>query len=287
MKHRIRIGLLLMIWFVAAGSLSAQHYIGVRGGYGGGTGRFDYTRLNSSRETEFLFGWPSGGVSWKYYGPQRNVGGLQADLQFVTKGYRELSNPRLVDEEIIYDNFYERELEAIELPFMWQPHVYVFKRKGRVFINLGIYLSYIRSAYERYGLTENSAVLSEGKYSMKSPRDNRFEYGLCGGLGFSYMFGKFEVSAEARYSFGYSDLMKANAKYPLNPYNRTPIDMLNVSLGLHYRLGNKGILAPPAPKNRIRMGDWEELPQPPANRNQQSQGGGGRSSSSQGIQPGR
>lgn len=256
------IGVLLVVWFIFSGSAWSQHHLGVRGGYSGGTARFD-----PGEETRMLFGWPSGGISWKYYSSQRVAGGIQADLQVVKKGYRMLLNPEVVDEQVVYRDFYERTLNAVELPFMWQPHLYAFDRKVRFYMNLGIYLAYIYDSYEKSGVIEGNVVTSEGKYSLRSTRDNQFEYGLCGGFGVSYLFGRIETFLEARYSFGYSDILKAKDKYPGNKYRRSPVDMLNFSMGFYYRLGKGGILAPPAQKDRIKMGGWDDLPAGPPNRN--------------------
>ena len=265
MKCRIKIGIVLGILCLMAGSVSAQHHIGVRGGYGGGYGRFTYSSLSGIyryTDSKFLFGWPSGGISWKYYSPTRVVGGIQADLQFVKKGYQAMLDGYVSEEQILYRQFYERTLSAVQLPLMWQPHLYVANRRGRIYANLGVYISYIYKSTYKSGQTEGWVVEEEGTYEMHSVRDNKFEYGLCGGIGFSYLFDRCEVFVEGRYDFGYSDIIKSAAKYPGSVYNRTPVDMLNISAGFYWRLGKGGILAPTAPKERIKMGDWRNMPRP-------------------------
>ncbi len=171
----------------------------------------------------------------------------------------------IVDEEASVDGqppvysdtvTYTRSIRAIEMPFMWQPHFYLMNRRARLFLNLGMYVSYYLSQHEAqesiHGIKEYAYPTFDRDYEMLSVRDNRIDFGLTGGLGFGVFFGRFEVLAEARYSFGYSDLMKPNSKYPLNGYNRTPVDMINVSVGLNYRLGRGGILAPAAQRGRSR-----------------------------------
>lgn len=246
-----------LVLSLLGGTASAQHYLGVRAGVGGGTARFD-----PPQEMGLVMGYPSVGVSWRYYSPTRVAGGIGVDLQYVGKGYRMFTY--IEDAEAsegspipVYSDTvtYTRTIRAIEVPILWQPHFYVMNRRGRLFLNLGMYASYYLSSHETresvHGVAEASYPAFDRDYEMRSVRDNRVDFGLVGGLGFGYSFGRYEVLAEARYSFGYSDLLKPNSKYPLNSYNRTPIDMLNVSIGVNYRLGRGGILAPPSRKPEI------------------------------------
>ena len=214
---------LLALLFAGARPAAAQHYVGVRGGVGGGSVRFE-----PSRETQMLFALPVFGVSYKYYGFGKVVGGIQADLNYIVKGYKELERPQ-------GDTSYQRRLTAVELPVMWQPHVYFFKRRMRVFLNAGPYLSYnISSSYKV--VSKKNGVLESGTYRLESLRDNRLEYGLAGGGGFSVAVRRFEIQTEFRYVFGYSDMLKNGNKYPGNPL-RSPMSHMNVTLGLYYRLG--------------------------------------------------
>ncbi len=219
--------------FVSVPAL-AQHYVGVRGGYGGGMIRFE-----PARETGLLLGYPSGGVTWKYYSPTPVVGAIEVDLQYVKKGYKEY--PRVNS-----DTSYQRTLSAVELPFFWQPHVYLFNRSARAFLNLGVYVSYIISS-DSLTVSKTNGTLYSGSYPFRTVKDNRWEYGLCGGVGINVLIKRYEITAEARYSFGYSDIYKNTDKYPGNP-RRSPVDMINISLGVGYRIGTGGIKAPPLSK---------------------------------------
>lgn len=269
MPHRIKIflaGSFLLLGCLLATEAGAQHHIGIRGGYGGGTARFD-----PKRETRLLMGYPSFGISWKYYSPEPIVGGIQADLQYVKKGYRELWDK---DNSVEYDKYnreYGRTVEAIELPFFWQIHFYAFQRRMRIYVNLGVYASFMFRSEDYVGPYGSDPVWND--YPIRSVRDNQFEYGLAGGVGISYLFNRVEAFVEGRYSFGFSDLLKATSKYPGNVrLNRSPVDMINVSVGIYYRLGKGGILAPPPGTNRMKE-SWDSIPagrsreQPVANTN--------------------
>ena len=157
-----------LLFMSGAGSASAQHYIGVMGGWGGGSARF-----KPAKETGYEWGLYSGGLSYKFYSDTKYVGAIEIDLMFTQKGF----NYDLAFES---DESYHRRINAIELPLIWQPHFYLFQRHARFFINLGIQVSYnLSSTYSR--VSKTTGILESGKYAMQLNRDNRFGYGLCGG----------------------------------------------------------------------------------------------------------
>ena len=155
------------------GTLHAQHYIGVRGGWGGGSARF-----TPARETKLEWGLYSGGLSYKFYTAQKYVGGIQVDLQYMGRGFA-------YDLQSKSDSSYHRTINSFELPFMWQPHIYVFQRHGRIFLNLGVYLSYMGGS-EYYYKSKKAGIYEEGPYQKQVTRDTRWGYGLCGGAGIGF-----------------------------------------------------------------------------------------------------
>ena len=139
----------LLVILLGCGTLRAQHYIGVRGGWGGGSARF-----TPSRETGTEWGLYSGGISYKFYTAQKFVGAIQADLQYMGRGF-------MYDLQSKGDTSYHRTINSFELPLMWQPHFYFMQRHGRFFVNLGVYLSYFM----------------DSKYYYKSKRAGIYEQG--------------------------------------------------------------------------------------------------------------
>lgn len=99
-----------LLFMSGAGSASAQHYIGVMGGWGGGSARF-----KPAKETGYEWGLYSGGLSYKFYSDTKYVGAIEIDLMFTQKGF----NYDLAFES---DESYHRRINAIELPLIWQPH---------------------------------------------------------------------------------------------------------------------------------------------------------------------
>lgn len=233
---RFAAALLLMITF-CTGTLRAQHYVGVRGGWGGGS-----ARILPAEETGIEWGLKSGGISYKFFTSTKYVGGIQADLEYLERGF----NYKLGRNS---DTSYHRTVNSVSLPFMWQPHVYVFQRQARVFINLGVTFSYnMNSKY--YVREEGVGIIESGNYPMLIVRDNRFGYGLVGGLGLSVFINRFEVALEGRYYYGYSDIRKNRTVYRIDPEDmrpwdinplRSPLDNINISVAAYYRLSNEEI----------------------------------------------
>lgn len=224
--------------------LQAQHYLGVRGGWGGGSCRF-----TPPRETSIEWGLYSGGISYKFYTATKYVGAIQADLQYMGRGYA-------FDYVRDGDTSYHRTINSFELPFMWQPHFYVFQRHARVFLNLGVYLDYYMNS-KYYVQSKREGIVERGDYPMKLTRDTRWGYGLCGGGGFSVLIRRFEVAVEARYYFGYSDVLRNGTKYKGNP-TRSQLDNINVSLAFYYRLGKEDIRSAPSKGTARRMAEAAE-----------------------------
>lgn len=232
--RNVRIILTVVILLGCQG-LSAQHFIGIRGGYGGGTARF-----TPNEETGFHWGLASGGISYKFYGNPRFVGAVEADLMFRQNGFKYfLTSDR--------DTSYHRTVSSIELPLMWQPHVTFFNDRAKFFLNLGVNFYYHLDDSKEWHQNKAGVKFDEKDYDFGITRDNRFGYGLCGGAGLSYMAGRLEFAAEMRYNFGYSDLVKSRSKNKDNKWTRSPVDNLSGYLAVYYRLG-RDTTAPPRVK---------------------------------------
>jgi hypothetical protein len=172
-------------------------------------------------------------------------------------GYRD--DPETVTDEfgeqkvIHHYEYYTRTINSLMLPFVWQPHVYAARNRIRIFAEAAVVFSYNISSKYSYEKNRYPA----GDYNWKLPRDNRFGYGLSGGLGFALLFGQVEVGFKAKYDFGYSDILKNRNKYYTthtdgkeNPFHkeflygymplRSPIDNLTFSMTLGWRFNARG-----------------------------------------------
>lgn len=245
-------------WLLLAGSLlfvvrgaEAQHTLGVIAGYGMGSGRFE-----PKQETRAIWGLYSGGLTWRYYGHQRFVGGFGVDLEFQQQAYSFATNASQVDEkETANYLYYTRRINSVVLPVVWQPHVYLLRNHVRVYLEAAATFSYnFSSTWEQeYFLNTETKEKGTygGDYAFKVPRDNRWGYGLAGGAGISFLIRRFELNFRARYYFGYSDIVRNRNRYydnsddgPENPFYttpmRSPLDNLMISVGLNYRFNKEG-----------------------------------------------
>lgn len=144
----------------------------------------------------------SGGVSVKYIS-EKHLGVL-AELNFTQRGWQEdfstSDNPEYL---------YSRTLSYVELPLL--THIY-FGNKVRFILNIGPQISYMLvdkanmndalADYIEDVLTDNPDLPIGIQYKSI---DNRFDYGLVGGLGieFNTAVGSFDL--EGRYYFGLGD----------------------------------------------------------------------------------
>lgn len=237
MQKILKYAALALFVFCTTGA-HAQHYFGARGGTGSGSSRF-----YPQQEMGTVWGLYSGGVSWKFYSAEPYVGGIEADVLLMQQGFRRFSKT-LVQDRFPGDTtgYSQRTTNTVMVPLFWQPHIYMFKQRLRIFANLGLTFSYVISSRERIASRING-TLSDREYVMKTTRDNRVGYGLCGGGGIAWSTGRLEFFAEARYYFGYSDILKNRNKYESNPI-RSPLDGLQLAVGAYWRVGRGGIRSP-------------------------------------------
>ena len=177
---------------------AAQHYVGIKGGYGSSD-----VRLYPAWKTPVELGMLSGGLVWRYYSPEnpsqpalRYTGGISMELQYLQRGYKyeSLSNE---------NHTYSRRINTLMVPLIWQPHISFAQERLRLFLNLGVTFNYnINSTYHTY-VTETGETVEQGDYEMLLIRDNRWGYGLCGGLGAEMkVAGRVSLFVEGRYDFG-------------------------------------------------------------------------------------
>ncbi|MFI3282448.1 MAG: hypothetical protein SNG10_02830 [Rikenellaceae bacterium] len=157
--------------------VSAQYTIGVSAGVT--TSSF---RPYPDQETRTVTGLYTSGVSLRYYTAQRFVGAIGVDVEFLQRGYSfapYASYTQEGEDHLYYTRYYN----SIMVPFMWQPHVYMFNNHVRIFLDAAVTFcynmasTYVNDAYRVYYDAEDW----KGDYIYKTSRDNRFGYGLMGG----------------------------------------------------------------------------------------------------------
>lgn len=236
----------LLCALAAAHPAVAQHTFGVIAGYGMGSGR-----IEPKMETRARWGLYNGGLTWRYYGQQRFVGGFGADLELMQQAFSFAPNAALVEEEKDY-LWYTRKINSVVLPIVWQPHFYVLRNRIRVYLEAAATFSYnFSSSYENEYARSAGAEEWKGDYRFKTARDNRWGYGLAGGGGVAFLIRRFELNFRARYYFGFSDIVRNRNKYADNTTDgaenpfwatpmRSPLDQISISVGLSYRFNKEG-----------------------------------------------
>lgn len=245
-EHILAFAALVVVALLSATPARAQHTLSLSAGSGVSTSRF-----YPSEETKWLWGSETIALSWRFYSPKpRFVGAVGLDLEYLQRGYC-LGYSYTVefkdDKEIRHYKYYTRNINSIMLPLVWQPHFYLAKNRLRLFVEAAFVLSYNLSSDYSYEDDRYPAA----EYEWKTPRDNRFGYGLSGGLGLNVLLGQVEIGIKGRYIFGYSDILKNRNKYYSNTTDghenpfyysplRSPLDNINVMLSIGWRFNKRG-----------------------------------------------
>ena len=149
--------------------------------------------------------------------------GFQGEIFVTQRGYNAPYNET---------NKFQRVNNYIELPIFMQFHINL---KG-VYLHggAGCFAAYLTSAQEG---VDTSGTMVLKKVHFNTLRDNRFDYGLTGGVGISYefKFGVFQI--EARVLYGYADLYKYD--YPNMPQQSKAV-VQNISFSYMYNLSKIG-----------------------------------------------
>lgn len=262
MKKSIKIWLcLVLLTLLGMGGAKGQvQYFGIKGGWGEGD-----VRLYPHWTSPPVWGKFNGGFYWVYYGGGKDnaylydnfTGGVCVELELLQRGFQYAALDRNTKTYT-----YGRHFNSITLPIMWQPHVFALDNRLRLFLNAGATLSYnLNMGSISYYIHNETGQVEEFDYEWQKVRDNRFTYGLVVGLGAGYNIDRFEIMAEARYYFGYSDITKRKTIYLGTQFLRSPVDNINFSLGVAYRWNHSGSWSwSPAERKAKRAAQEDLLP---------------------------
>ena len=183
MKRRFKNLLLFAAAVCCWHGASAQHTLGFTAGYGMASARFD-----PKQEMKGMWGIYTAGLTWRYYGTQRFVGGFGIDLEFLQQGFSFATNASLVEEPKDF-RYYTRHINSVMLPIVWQPHIYMLRHRVRVYLEAAATFSYqLSSDYEDESAKASGMADWKGDYNYKTARDSRWGYGLAGGGGIAFHY---------------------------------------------------------------------------------------------------
>lgn len=209
----------LLIALVLLPSISwSQTYIGVKGGYS----PLSIVQFKPVVKSSAFYGErPGFGIVFKHF--NEKWFGFQGEINFNQRGY----NIPLTD-----TTKYKRVNDYIELPILIQLRLNLAKVYFHA--QAGCYVAYLLSSKEGVGATETMVLKT---YQLDMLRDNRFDYGLVGGGGFSYEFSWGVIQFDVRVQYGFGDLLKH--KYESNP-EQSKAFVQDVSISYMYNLSKLG-----------------------------------------------
>ena len=168
-----------------------------------------------------------GGVSFRY--AEEKYVGLMAELNFAQRGWKES-----FEEGEPYK--YSRTLSYIQLPLM--THIFFGSKRVKYVINLGPEISYmlddnISSNFD-YKKPPQFANAYRTTAQLDMPIQNRFDYGITGGLGIEVKLNRLHsLMLEGRYYFGLGNIYNAAKK---DVFDASRHSSIQVSLAYYYRL---------------------------------------------------
>lgn len=187
---------------------------------------------NPTQKQEMLFMPLNVGVMYTRYGKMFGYMpyfGFQAGLFYGTEGYK-----FEYDEEDDYTYTIEGAekavMKVIELPVMAHIHVDFWKMK--LLVNIGCYAGY-RMSIERFP-GKNTSVAEEVRYSFLDT-DNRFDYGIKGGVGIGLVFDPIEFHITGTYKHSFSSLYEPDY-YNEYYYRYAYPSNIVISAGIHFQL---------------------------------------------------
>lgn len=153
---------------------------------------------------------------------------LQIEGIYVQKGWRQIFVDSTRTPQRFTDSlFYEVTLNYVEVPIM--AHGYIGKKNVRIFLDGGLYLSYLLS----YDTMREASITDEQiTYHMRMQNANRLDIGIRGAGGFEVAtkVGTFQLGANLDYGLG--SVLKRYQTTPDNAARNIPNMLQNFTIGI-------------------------------------------------------
>lgn len=172
------------------------------------------------------------GVTYTLYGKMFGYMpffGFQVGVFYAREGYQFVKNQ---ENNYIYtiEGADKAIMDVVEVPVLSHMHFDFWHFK--IIAQLGVYAGY-RLGIHRYSESNPDHQL---KYANSfTPTDNRFDYGLKGGVGFGLVFDPVELHIQAMYKHSLSSLYEPNHSSQYYYKYAYPSNII-VSAGLHFQL---------------------------------------------------
>jgi hypothetical protein len=196
---------ILFLCAIGSKNSNAQSYLGVKGGVNIPTVNFDdFTNVpivTGFRSAFFIS--PVYGITYRYM--QNDKIGIQIDLNYSTKGWGQNT--------LDFTNTFITRINYLELPFYlhWQ----IFgTNKFKFFLDAGVYVAWAISANQTIE-TDLDLIQNQIIYSVDN--DNRGDFGINAGAGFSYDFSLFILQLEGNFKSGFANILPVSHFLRENP----------------------------------------------------------------------
>lgn len=190
---------------------------------------------NPTQKQDFVFIPYNIGVTFTKYGKMFGYMpyfGFQAGLFLTQEGYQFEYNPEN-QYTFTIEGAEKAIMDVVELPMLAHLHIDMWRMK--IIAEIGCYAGY-RLKIQRFpGMT--GSVNPDEEFSFIKT-DNRFDYGLKGGVGFGLVFDPIEIHIKAHYKHSFSSLYEPD--YYSDYYYRfaNPSNII-VSAGVHVHLSKR------------------------------------------------
>ena len=139
-------------------------------------------------------------------------------------------------------------MDVLEVPLLSHLHVDFWHFK--IIAQIGLFAGY-RMSIQRYKVRPGSMDQAIAKSFL--PTDNRFDYGIKGGLGFGLVFDPVELHIQAMYKHSFSSLYEPDTYDPQKYYYQwTYPSNIIISAGLHFQLTRRSGLSKKELKKQAR-----------------------------------
>ena len=187
---------------------------------------------NPSQRQDMIFVPVNFGITYTRYGKMFGYMpyfGFQAGLFYGQEGYQFEYDE---DEDYVYtiEGAQKAVMNVVELPVLAHMHVDFWKMK--LMVNIGCYAGY-RMSIERFP-AENTTVSEDIRTSFLET-DNRFDYGLKGGVGVGLVFDPIEIHITGMYKHSFSSLYDPDY-YSKYYYRYAYPSNIIISAGVHFQL---------------------------------------------------
>lgn len=223
---KLSIIFILFLCFISTLEIKSQSYIGVKGGTNIPFVNFsDFTNvpITTRFRTEYFVS-STYGISYRYM--QNDKIGIQFDLNYSTKGWGQNT--------LNFTNSAITKINYLEAPFYlhWQ----IFgTEKFKFFADAGVYVAWALSASTSI---ENNRDLEEIQIYYSVENDNRGDFGINAGVGFSYDFSLFILQLDGSFKSGFANILPTNHFTRENPVISTN-QVTAIQLGLLFPLSKE------------------------------------------------